>query len=192
MGSVCKDPRIESLLSNMKILDDPFIIILSSLIAFASSATLPIIPRGLEIRQTLSSGSLSSSYACTQIRIKTTQSIPIKRCFKALHQLPSIHSVGQFHSGGVFDAWSLPKRICYKDCAVDITIAGDANVVGSWVGVKGAISDLLFACEVQVDPNWLFPSTRPGTSTTGEHDRVVVAVRKIRGCSAGANETEIE
>lgn len=171
----------------MKILHELSILILSSLIVFASSATLPPLPQGPEIDQPLSSSSVSSSYSCNLIRLRAN-AILIKRCFKALHQLPSIHSVGQFHNGGGFDAWRLPKRICYKDCGVDITIAGDANVEGSWVGMKGAINDLIFACS---NPGSI-PTTRPGTSTTGERDRIVLAVQKVRGCSAGTNETESE
>ncbi len=63
---------------------------------------------------------------------------------------------------------------------------------GSWVGVKGAISELIFACELLVNTRSHFAFTRPGASSTGQDNRIVFGVRKVGACLYGANDTETE
>ena len=133
-----------------------------------------------------------SDYFCGNIAFPTWQGVPIKRCFKALRLMPSTHIIGQFHANGDNDIWQLPRSIYYKNCAISIRLGGRSiSAIGSWLGVKLAINELLFACEVRVDSRITFPVTRPGTSSTGQDNRILVEVSRTTGY-LGVNETDID
>ena len=136
---------------------------------------------------------LLSDYFCRNVVFATWQGIPIKRCFKALRRMPSTHTVGEFHTNGHDDIWQLPRYEYYKNCAIRIQLAGPStSAIGSWLGVKLAINELLFACEVRVDSKFTFPVSRPGFSSTGQNDRILVEVSRRTEYLGRPNETDID
>ena len=157
------------------------------------SSGLPTIEVNI-LNQTLPSSpaGFSSTWLCESTTIAVFQTIPIKRCAKAQRGLPSTHSMGQFHFHGLNDIWRLPRTISYEDCTIKVQFRNPATTAtASWVGIKGAISELLLACEARRYERHYFSATRPGRSSTGQDDAIIFSIYRTPGYPALVNETDV-
>ncbi|KAL8747352.1 MAG: hypothetical protein Q9190_000743 [Brigantiaea leucoxantha] len=96
-----------------------------------------------------------------------------QRCMRVIRQLPPDHHEGHFHVREPDDNFRLPKIEHNEECTVRIELLGGRHEVrGSWTGVKGAATELVFACSLKGD----IKLTRGGKTKTAEGEGVLVTI----------------
>ena len=115
--------------------------------------------------------SSESNYHCDE---RLTERIDSRYCFSAIRRLPPNLAMGNFHSGSPFDEFNLPKVRGFGNCEIEIDLLGHEDESATWLGIRSAVLELLFACKAGARYNY------PGWTQTGDRELIAINIRNHR------------
>ncbi|KAL9631027.1 MAG: hypothetical protein Q9204_004430 [Flavoplaca sp. TL-2023a] len=133
-------------------------------------------------------------YQCyPKLPLPTTPCADLSNCAKALLSgFPNDVSTGEFHRGGPYNVWRLPRAAFVGDCIITVDLVeGQQRTLGSWPQVWTLVNTLSSACIYYMLNAQGAPSAfTGGTVLAGRDFKLMVSVKRYPGPS-GNNGTEV-
>ncbi|KAL8835651.1 MAG: hypothetical protein Q9176_006772 [Flavoplaca citrina] len=133
-------------------------------------------------------------YQCyPKLPLPSTPCADLSNCAKALLSgFPNDVGIGEFHRGGPYNVWRLPRAASVGDCIITVDMAeGSGTTLGSWPQVWTLVNTLNSACAYYMLNAQGAPSAfTGGTVLAGRDFKLKVSVKRYAGPS-GNNGTEV-
>ena len=147
----------------------------SLLLATATILCITINASPIQDISLASSNSPTNNTTATNARVSCPSSYAnadIVTCLKLLVQLPEETRDGDFHIGGIRDAFQLPVSLSESLCRVSVTVLDFRGGLSNWPAVRFAANQIIAACTVGNYPHGL----TGGHTTIGSNGNIWVKV----------------